>query len=156
VDPSDRERRVTALIHAVMVASVLLYGAVVAFYRSGVEPEDAPAPPPSLGTLFAALAAISAVQLAGAAAAGRAVLRGRWREPAGRVRAYFLLRAGAAEGVAIYAFALGFLGAPASRVLALFAIGAAALGLCYPGRAAWGRAMRAAEGSRDGGGVSPG
>jgi hypothetical protein len=156
VEPSDRERRVTALIHAAMLASVALYGAVVLFYRLGVEPEDSPPPPPSLGTLFAAFAALSVLQLAGAALAGRALLRMRRGEPAGRVRAYFLLRAAAAEGVAIYAFALGFLGAPASRVLTLFALGTAALALYYPGRTAWERALRAAERAPEPGSVSPG
>jgi hypothetical protein len=155
VEPSDRERRVTALIHNAMLASVGLYGAVVAFYRLGVEPADSPAPPRAVGVLFAVLAGLSIAQLAGAAVAGRAILRSSTGEPPGRVRAYFLLRAAAAEGVAIYAFALGFLGAPASRVLALFGLGTAALVAWYPGRRAWDKALAAARGGADPDALAP-
>ncbi len=155
MDPSDRERRVTALIQVAMLASVGLYGAVVFFYRLGVEPEDTPPPPPTLGPLFAVLAALGLLQLAGAMLAGRFVLRSRRGEPEGRVRVYFLMRAAAAECVAIYAFALGFLGSPPLRVLALFLVGAAALAAWFPGRAAWGRAMRIAGREAGPGRVSP-
>ena len=155
MDPSDRERRVTTLIQIMMLASVGLYGAVVAFYRLGVEPEDTPPPPPGLGRLALFLAALGLVQLLAAALLGRLILRSRRGEPAARVRAYFLLRAAAAECVAIYAFVLGFLGAPAASVLVLFLLGAASLGLWFPGRAAWERAMRAAGATTGPASVSP-
>ena len=155
MDPSDRERRVTALIQIMMLASVGLYGAVVAFYRLGVEPEDTPPPPPSLGRVSLFFVALGLLQLLAAVVLGRLILRSRRGEPAGRVRVYFLLRAAAAECVAIYAFALGFLGAPAVRVLALFLLGAAALALWFPARAAWDRAMRAAGAGATPGSVSP-
>lgn len=138
-----------------MLASVGLYGLVVAAYRLGVEPEYSPPPPPSVGRLFAFFAALGAVQLAGALLLGRLILRARRGEPAGRVQAYFVLRAAAAECVAIFAFTLGFLGAPASRVLALFLVGAAALALWFPSRAAWERSMRAAGAGSGSGAVSP-
>ena len=134
-----------------MLASVGLYGAVVAFYRLGVEPEDTPPPPPSLGRVSLFIVALGLLQLLAAVLLGRLILRSRRGEPAGRVRVYFLLRAAAAECVAIYAFALGFLGAPPVRVLALFLLGAASLALWFPARAAWDRAMRMA-----GAGASPG
>jgi F0F1-type ATP synthase membrane subunit c/vacuolar-type H+-ATPase subunit K len=155
LDPSDHERRVTALIQIAMLISVALYGLVVAFYRLGVEPEDTPPPPPSVGRLFVFFAALGAAQLAGAVVLGRLILRARKGESAGRVQAYFLLRAAAAECVAIYAFALGFLGAPSLQVLALFVVGAGALAIWFPARAAWDRAMRAAGADGASADVSP-
>ena len=142
MDAPERDRRICALIHAAMLVSVAVYGGVVAFYRLTVAPDATP--PPRLEVIFAALAALSVVQLAGAALGARAILRSGRGEPSGRIRASFLLRAAAAEGIAIYAFALGFLGAPASRVLVLFGLGIASLAACAPGRAAWARAARAA------------
>jgi F0F1-type ATP synthase membrane subunit c/vacuolar-type H+-ATPase subunit K len=156
VDSSDRERRIAALIQTMMLASVGLYGAVVAFYRLGVGPEDSPPPPPSVGRLSLFLAALGVAQLAGALLLGRLILRSRRGEPAGRVRVYFILRAAAAECVAIYAFVLGFLGAPQASVLALFLVGAASLALWFPVRTAWDRAMRAAGAEAGPEGVSPG
>jgi hypothetical protein len=142
VEARERDRRIAALIHAAMLVSVAVYGGVVAFYRLAVAPDAVP--PPRLDVVFAALAGLSVAQLAGAAVAARAILRSGRGEPSARVRASFLVRAAAAEGIAIYAFALGFLGAPASRVLTLFGLGLAALLACAPRRAAWARAARAA------------
>lgn len=139
-----------------MLASVVLYGAVVIWYRLGVVPEDSPPPPPSLSTIFTVFGVLSAVQLSGAAVAGRAILRATRGEPSGRARFDFLLRAAAAECVAIYAFVLGFLGAPAYQVLALFAAGLAALLVWAPRRTAWERAMDVARGGPARDAVSPG
>jgi hypothetical protein len=151
VEAPERDRRVAVLIHAAMLLSVVVYGGVVAFYRITVVPDAVP--PPRLDVVFAAMAGLSVVQLAGAAIAARAILRSRRGEPAGRIRASFLVRGAAAEGIAIYAFAIGFLGAPASRVLALFGLGIAALVACAPTRAAWSRAAGGA--SEDRNAVSP-
>ena len=155
MEDSEQDRRITALIHTAMVASVVLYGAVVAWYRVGVVPADSPPPPPSVNSIFAVLAALALAQLSGAALAGRAILRARRGAPSGRVRFHFLLRAAAAEFVAIYAFVLGFLGAPASRVLALFAVGAAALLAWAPTKPAWDKAMAVARSGPSPGELSP-
>lgn len=138
MEAPQRDRRIVALIHGAMLLSIGIYGAVVAFYRLTVVPDLVP--PRQVGAFFAVLAGLSAAQLAGAAIAARAVLRSRRGEPLGRVRLSFLLRGAAAEATAIYAFALGFLGAPAGGVLALFLAGAIALLASFPGARAWARA----------------
>lgn len=145
----ERDRRIASLIHAAMLLSVAVYGTVVAFYRLAVVPDLTP--PRQADAFLAVLAGLSVAQLAGASIAARAVLRSRRGDPSSRVRMSFLLRAAAAEATAIYAFALGFLGAPASGVVGLFVLGAAALAACAPGRGAWERA----HGIASGGGVSP-
>jgi len=148
VQAPERDRRIASLIHAAMLLSVAVYGAVVAFYRLAVVPDLTP--PRQADALLAVLAGVSVAQLAGASIAARAVLRSRRGDTVSRVRLSFLLRAAAAEATAIYAFTLGFLGAPASGVVGLFVLGAAALAACTPGRRAWERASGIAAG------VSPG
>jgi F0F1-type ATP synthase membrane subunit c/vacuolar-type H+-ATPase subunit K len=145
LDPSERDRRITALVHTGLLAAVGVYGVVLAFFRTEVAPH--PPHPPEVG-LFALLAALGIAQFAGASIAGRMLLRSARSGTGERVRLYFLLRAAAAEAIAIYGLVLGFLRAPLSQVLALFALGVAALFFCAPGKAAWAAATSRSERGR--------
>ena len=135
MDASEHDRRVTALVHTAMLAAIGVYGVVLLFFRAEIGPK--PRRPESAASLFVVFAALGAAQFAGASLVGRRLLGSRRSGIADRVRLYFLLRAAAAEAIALYGFVLGFLGAPAIHVLALFALSVGALLLCSPGRAAW-------------------
>lgn len=144
VEASEHDRRVMGLVHTALLAAVGVYGVVLLFLRSEVAPDSRHSG--SGLTLFVLFAALGAAQYAGIAFVGRLVLRSSRAGARDRVRLYFLLRAAAAEAIAIYGLVLGFLGVPAAQVVALFAMGVAALFACFPGRVSWAEAMRIAEG----------
>ena len=149
MDPSEQDRRVAALVHTALLASVGVYGVVLAFLRAEIAPQNprsAPTP-----TLFAVFSAIGVAQFAGASLVGRKLLSSPRSGALQRVRRYFLLRAAAAEAIALYGLILGFLGAPLSQVLALFGISIAALLACSPGREAWEEALGRAGSQAAGG-----
>lgn len=143
MEASEHDRRVAALVHTALLASVGVYGVVLAFLRAEIAPER-PQPAPTT-SLFALLSAVGVAQFAGASLVGRRLLSSPRGGVLDRVRRYFLLRAGAAEGIALYGLILGFLGAPLSQVLALFGISVAALLSCAPGREAWSEALGRAK-----------
>ncbi|MFY9552373.1 MAG: hypothetical protein WAU32_14600 [Thermoanaerobaculia bacterium] len=144
MDASEHDRRVAALVHTALLASVGVYGVLLAFLRTELAPQDpqlTPVPP-----LFAVFSALGVAQFAGASIVGRKLLSSSRGGSLDRVRRYFLLRAAAAEAIALYGLILGFLGASLSRVLALFGISVAALLACAPGKEAWAEALRRAQG----------
>jgi hypothetical protein len=143
VDPSEHDRRVAALVHTALLASVGVYGVLFAFLRAEIAPQN-PRPAPAT-SLFAVFSALGVAQFAGASLAGRKLLASPRSGALQRVRRYFLFRAAAAEAIALYGLILGFLGAPLSQVLALFGISIAALLACAPGKEAWGEALRRAK-----------
>jgi F0F1-type ATP synthase membrane subunit c/vacuolar-type H+-ATPase subunit K len=143
VDPSEHDRRIAALVHTALLASVGVYGVLLAFLRAELAPRH---PQPATTTsLFALLSAVGVAQFAVASLVGRRLLTSSRGGALDRVRRYFLLRAGAAEAIALYGLILGFLGAPLAQVLALFGIGIAALLACAPAREAWNEALGRAK-----------
>jgi hypothetical protein len=148
VDAAEPDRRVTALVHTDLLAAVGVYGLTLLFFRIAISPDAAglEADRP----LFAILACLSLAQYTGAWLLGRRLLAALRPAPKDRVRFFFLLRAAAAEAIAVYGFVLGFLGGSAGRVLILFALGISALLSCRPGPEAWSAALRRAEGAAGG------
>ena len=146
MDAPDRERRVALVVHTAFLVSVGLYGLLLGLLRSGIATPNARPVPPTW--LFAVFSALGVAQFAGASLAGRRLLESPRGEPAQKVRTYFLIRAVAAEAISLYALLLGFLGAPLSQVLALFAISVAALLACAPGKEAWDEAVRKSVSSK--------
>jgi len=142
---AERSRRILALVHTALLASVGVYAVVLLFLRSEIALSTAV--PPAGTRLFLVLAALGAAQFAGATFVGRALLRSPRSGAADRVRLYFLLRGAAAEGIALYGFVLGLLGASASQVAALFVLSVAALLLCAPARVSWEETLRRAQSS---------
>jgi hypothetical protein len=148
MEASEHDRRVLGLVHTALLAAVGVYGVVLLFLRSEVAPDSR-----HFGsglTLFLLFAALGAAQFAGTSLVGRLLLRSSRAGARDRVRLYFLLRAAAAEGIALYGLVLGFLGIPAVQVVALFAMAVAALFACFPGRGPWEEATRIAEGRSTG------
>jgi F0F1-type ATP synthase membrane subunit c/vacuolar-type H+-ATPase subunit K len=143
MDPWEQDRRVVALVHTAMLAAVGVYAVVLVFFRTEIVPnQQALRAGPSLFLIFAAL---GAAQLLGAWALGRRLLRLRRPDARDRVRLYFIIRAGAAEAIALFGFVLGFLGGPPLHVAVLFGASVAGLLSCSPGRPAWQEARQAAE-----------
>jgi len=140
VDPSEHDRRVAALVHTALLASVGVYGVLLALLRAGIAPQN-PRPAPTT-SLFAVFSALGVAQFAGVSLAGRKLLASPRSGALRRVRTFFIMRAAAAEAIALYGLILGFLGAPLSQVLALFGISIAALLACAPGKEAWDEALR--------------
>jgi hypothetical protein len=143
VDPSEHDRRVAGLVHTALLASVGLYGVLLAFVRAEIAPQNPRLAPTT--SLFAVFSALGVAQFAGASLAGRKLLASPRNGALQRVRRYFLLRAAAAEAIGLYGLILGFLGAPLSQVLALFGIAIAALLACAPAKEAWEEALRRAK-----------
>lgn len=141
--PTENERRVTALVHTALLAAVGVYAVVLVFFRTGIAPE--PQHTRAGLPLFAMFASLGIAQFAGSTLLGRRLLRSARSSAADRVRLYFLLRAAAAEAIAIYGFVLGFLGARVGEIVALFITSVAALLACSPSRAAWEEAARLTE-----------
>jgi F0F1-type ATP synthase membrane subunit c/vacuolar-type H+-ATPase subunit K len=139
LDPGERSRRIAALVHTALLASVGIYAVVLVFLRSEIA--AAGVEPPEGYRLFLVLAGLGLAQFAAASLAGRAMLRSSRSGAVERVRLYFLLRAAAAEAIALYGFVLGLLGGPAPQVAGLFALAIAALLACAPGRGAWEAAL---------------
>lgn len=143
MEASEHDRRVLGLVHTALLASVGVYGIVLLFFRLEVTPERHSG---SGLTLFLLFAALGAAQFAGISLVGRLLLRSSRAGARDRVRLYFLLRAAAAEAIALYGLVLGFLGLSPAQVAALFAMAVAALFACFPGRGPWEEATRIAEG----------
>ena len=143
MDAAEQDRRVTVLIHSGLAAAVGVYAVTLAFFRAEIVPGQARMEADR--SLFAIFAGLGLAQYSGAWLLGRRLLRAARPAAKERVRLHFLLRAAAAEAIAIYGFVLGFLGGSAGSVLALFAIGIAALLACRPGRRAWEEAFRLAR-----------
>lgn len=132
------------LVHTALLAAVGVYGVVLVFLRSELTPDSRLSE--SGWTPFVLFAALGAAQFAGISFVGKMLLRSRRAGARDRVRLYFLLRAAAAEAIALYGLVLGFLGVPLAQVAALFAMAVAALLACFPGRGPWEDATRIAEG----------
>jgi F0F1-type ATP synthase membrane subunit c/vacuolar-type H+-ATPase subunit K len=143
VEASEHDRRVAVIVHTAMLASVGVYGVLLAFLRAELAPEPVEAAPAT--SLFAVFSAIGVARFAGASLVGRKLLSAPRGAALDRVRRYFLLRAAAAEAIALYGLILGFLKAPLPQVLALFGISVAALLACSPGKEAWAEALRRAK-----------
>ena len=133
----------TVLIHTGLAAAVGVYAATLVFFRAEIVPGQARLEADH--ALFAIFAGLGLAQYTGAWLLGRRLLRASRPAEKERVRLHFLLRAAAAEAIALYGFVLGFLGGSAASVLALFALGIAALLACRPGRQAWEEALRRAH-----------
>jgi hypothetical protein len=142
VTDSENDRRLAILIHTALVASVGVYVVLLLFVQSGMLGPHRPIPPPRL---FPILAAIGLAQFGAASWVGRRLLRSRRSGAAHRVRLYFLLRAAAAETIGLFGLLAGFVGAPATQTIALFAISAAAMLFSAPFRPAWRDAIHLAE-----------
>jgi hypothetical protein len=143
VESSENARRVAVLIHTGLAASIGVYAVLLLFIRSGALSSGNRASPSP--RLFIALAAIGLVQFAAVSWVGRSLLRSRRSGAAERVRLYFLLRASAAEAIAIFGLLAGFRGAPLTHSVALFAMSLAALLVSAPSRPAWEQALRTGE-----------
>ena len=149
MEPSERDRRVAGLVHTALLAAVGVYGVVLLFLRAEVT--RAPKPPAPGTAPLVLFAVLGAAQYAGASLVGKLMLRSPRGARRDRVRMFFLLRGAAAEAIALYGLVLGFLGAPAPHVLALFAMSVAALLACFPGREAWREAVRITGREAEGG-----
>jgi F0F1-type ATP synthase membrane subunit c/vacuolar-type H+-ATPase subunit K len=143
VDASEQDRRVVAVVHTAMLAAVGVYAVALVFFRLEIVPNARALNADA--RLFLAFAALGLVELSGAWVLGRRLLRLRRPDARDRIRLYFLIRAGAAEAIALFGFVLGFLGGRPVEVAALFAASVAGLLACAPGRRAWQAARRAAE-----------
>ena len=143
MDSTENDRRVAALVHTALLAAVGVYAVVLVFFRAEIEPE---APKLRAGpALFRIFAALGGAQFFGAWLVGRRLLRLPRLGARDRVRLYFLLRAAAAEAIALYGFVLGFLGGSVAQVVAILALSVAALLACTPGREKWEEALRRAQ-----------
>jgi hypothetical protein len=143
MDPSERDRRVVALVHTALLAAVGVYAVVLVFFRMEIAPGAAR--PGSGLPLFGIFAILGTTQLLAAWVLGRRLLRLRRPGAGDRVRLYFLIRAGAAEAIAVFGFMLGLLGGSPIRVALLFGAGVAGLLSSTPGKPAWQEARRIAE-----------
>jgi F0F1-type ATP synthase membrane subunit c/vacuolar-type H+-ATPase subunit K len=143
VDPSEHDRRVVALVHTAMLAAVGVYAVALVFFRLEIVPNARALRADA--RLFLVFVALGVVQFSGAWVLGLRLLRLKRPDARDRIRLYFLIRAGAAEAIALFGFVLGFLGGRPLEVVALFAASVAGLLACAPGRHAWEQARRAAE-----------
>jgi F0F1-type ATP synthase membrane subunit c/vacuolar-type H+-ATPase subunit K len=143
VDASEHDRRVVALVHTAMLAAVGVYAVALVFFRLEIVPNARALNADT--RLFLVFAGLGVAQFSGAWVLGRSLLRLRRPDARDRVRLYFLIRAGAAEAIALFGFVLGFLGGRPVQVVALFAASLAGLLACAPGRRAWQAARRTAE-----------
>jgi len=143
MDEGDGERRITALVHVVFIGSIGVFAVILWFARGS---GGAPADPTGRAELRAfALLVIAAAECFGADLLGRRRLARASGDPVGRVRAFFLIRFGAAEAAAIFGLMLGFSGAGAFSVAALFALSLGALALAAPTPRAWSQALALAK-----------
>jgi hypothetical protein len=145
VDPTENARRLAVLIHASLAASIGVYAVVLLFLRSETLGSFPRTPPPP--RLFLILAAIGLTQFAAASYVGRTLLQSRRSGAGERVRLYFLLRGAAAEAIALFGLLAGFLSAPPTHIVGLFALSLGAMLSCAPTRWAWGEALRLAKSS---------
>ena len=96
-------------------------------------------------SLFLPMLVLGVVQFAVLSVIARRRLRSPIGQPAGRARAYFLLRAASAEAIALLGLLIGFQGAPVLQAAALFALALAAMLSSFPTREAWQNALREAQ-----------
>ncbi len=126
-----------------------IYAVVLVFLRSEIAASGASGKAPPEGyRLFLVLAGLGLAQFAVASLVGRAMLRSRRAGALERVRLSFVLRAAAAEAIALYGLVLGLLGGAPAQVGGLFALAIAALVACAPGRTAWESALAEAGSHR--------
>ena len=144
MDEEERTRRIAALVHAGLLASVGIYAVVLFLFRS--ELTGAPPEPRAGGPAALLFAAIGIAQFGAASWIGRRLLQSSRSGAGDRVRLYFLLRAAAAEAIGIYALILGLTGASAGSTAGLLVESVAALLVCAPTRPAWNRAGRLTQG----------
>ena len=144
MDAGEKERNVASLVHVAFLASIGVYAVVLWIARSsGGAPADPTGKTESLAFLFLV---IGAVECFGAAWLGRRRLIRGAGDPVARVRAFFIIRFGAAEAAAVFGLMLGFLGGGVLVVGLLFALSATALVLAAPSREAWSEALALATG----------
>lgn len=143
MDSAENQRNIASLVHIVFLASVGVFAVVLWFARrSGGAPADPTGRAEALAFLFLL---IGAAECLGADRLGRRRLRRGLGDPVGRVRAFFLVRFGAAEAAAVFGLMLGFLGGSALAVGMLFALSVVALAVAAPSRQAWSEAMALAQ-----------
>jgi len=133
---SESGRRIAAIAHIAMLASIGLYAGLLWLARPAVL-EGAGRP-----QLASILLAVGLAEFAGATWFGRRLLASSAGRPGApeRVRRYFLIRFAAAEAIAVFGLVAGFKGARASDSAILFAVSAACLVAAAPSRRAWAHA----------------
>lgn len=137
------ERRRFALIHRLLVVSLVGYGILLATVR--IRMSRNLSTPDVRTSFFLPLVVIGIAQFALFSWMARKRLRSAPGEPAARVRLYFLLRAASAEAIGLYGLLIGVRGEPILQAAALFALSLAAMISCYPTREAWQNALRLAQ-----------
>jgi F0F1-type ATP synthase membrane subunit c/vacuolar-type H+-ATPase subunit K len=133
---SESGRRITAVAHVAMLASIGLYAGLLWLARPAVLEG------PGRAHLSSILLAVGLAEFAGATWFGRRLLSSSAGRAgvAERVRRYFLIRFAAAEAIAIFGLVAGFKGSPAADSAILFAVSAACLIAAAPSRRAWAHA----------------
>ena len=143
MDNAENQRNITSLVHVVFLASVGVFAVILWFARkNGGAPVDPTGRAEGLAFIFLL---IGTAECLGADRLGRRRLRAGSGDPIGRVRAFFLVRFGAAEAAAVFGLMLGFLGGNALAVSLLFALSIVALVLAAPSREAWSEAIALAQ-----------
>jgi hypothetical protein len=125
VDPVETERRPSVKIHLAMLAALALYGLLLAQVRTRMSANLSV--PVLRMNVFLPMLVFGVVQFAVLSALARRRLRSPIGQPAGRARAYFVIRAASAEAAALLALAL------------------AAMLSSFPTREAWQNALREAQ-----------
>jgi hypothetical protein len=143
VDPVETQRGGSVKIHLALIVALALYCLLFAQIRNRASLSPAPHI-----ELVLPIIVLAFVQFAVISVVARKRLRSPVGQPAARARLYFLLRAVAAEGVALFGLLIGVQGVPVFLALALFALALAAMLVSFPTREAWQNALRLAE-SRD-------
>jgi len=143
VDPVETERRPSVKIHLALLASLALYGLLLAQNRARMS-ANLSVPVPRMN-IFLPMLIFGVVQFAVFSMIARRRLRSPIGPPASRARIYFLLRATSAEAIALLGLLIGFQGAPMLQAAALFALALAAMLSCFPTREAWQNALREAQ-----------
>jgi F0F1-type ATP synthase membrane subunit c/vacuolar-type H+-ATPase subunit K len=141
-EQSESGRRIAAVAHVAMLASIGLYAGLLWLAR------PAALEGPGRPQLSSILLAVGLAEYALATFLGRRLLAAAAGRPgaADRVRRYFLVRFAAADAIAIFGLVAGFKGAPAADSAILFAVSAVALIAAAPSRRAWASAWRLAGG----------
>lgn len=135
----ELDRRTLTVLHVAMLSAVAVYALVLWALRGEIR-GSAPGGAAQKGLEWAFLA-IGAAQYFVATELGKKLLPSRRGEPRGRVRSYFLIRFAAAEAIGIFGLILGFLGASAGWVAALFGLSVVTLLLAAPTQAAYDDAL---------------
>lgn len=143
MDPAEAERRPSVKIHLALLASLGLYGLLLAQVRLRMRVNHS-TPEPRM-SLFVPMLIVGTVEFAVITLVAQKRLRSAAGPPAARARMSFLLRAAAAEVLALFGLMIGVQGAPVLEAAALFALGLAAMLGSFPTREAWQNAMRTAQ-----------